>query len=707
MSTPITPTPYKDAPQVIWIGSPPGPSWEKALSDFAVIQWANVRQGVMDPNFKAVFYRGSADTAVHALPALLQDHPKAPVVVLDLLTESAEVKLLEMGAEAVLSGRASERLIKARLRRVFADQADKTVALPDSPTPPEMRAHQYNQRMMALSQASRMLTTMDDEDAIFQNLVEMVARQLKSQRVSIMSVDREAGELQMTAAVGIPAHVIKEARSKIGEGIAGTCAALGKPLFIDDHLAARGSTDLQRYVPTTQKRDRSLPMSLTVPLKMKGEVVGVVNVTDRVDSKPYSKSDISFIQALLGQAGFLMENARLMSHMKALKAFNDEVIDTLWDPLCVFDNEGRILRPNDRFRQIFGNPEPGAILAQHIQLAEDLQYKLSGEITGAEMEGGRRHLGEWNINDRVFDVTLAPFSNPSSAQFLLFLHDQTGKRQMERRLVAAEKMASLGVLAAGVAHEINNPLAFVKANTRRAEEYFTDLLDLISAWHAAADAAGDLDAFKGPRNIEDEIDLSFLTEDIGCMVKESIEGVERVEKIVLGLKSFAHPDNQTVHRSDITSLIDNAIMLTKGKWKYTLDVVKAFEEVPQVWCLPTQLEQVFMNLIVNAAQATPEWGTLTISASSMKGGVQIDFSDQGKGIPEEVRARIFEPFFTTKDIGEGTGLGLAIAYNILENHGGEISVLSEIGKGTTFRLWLPKGEKEKPIVVEQASRFRI
>lgn len=706
VNQPSTPSPRPGAPRLLWIGEEPGASWQAALGHFQ-IHWVpswDQSSGCDLQGHRGVIVQGGADRVAQISREILQTRSLPLIAALREPSEAAEIALLNAGSDVVLSERASEGLIRARLRAILREIEPEP--LPASPTPVEAKTQQYNQRLMALTQASKLLTTMDDQEVIFQGLVELVSHELKSRRVSIMSVDREAGVLQMTAAVGIPDHIIRQARTPIGEGIAGTCAALGKPLFIDDHMAARGSSDLQQYVPA-EKAGEPMPMSLTVPLKMKGEVIGVVNVTERLDNKPYSKTDISFIQALLGQAGFLMENNRLMSHLRSLKAFNDQVIDTLWDPLCVFDIDGQIVRPNERFVQIFGDPQPGITLAEHIGMDNEIECRLSGEITGAEMEGGRRHLGEWSLQDRVFEVTLAPFAHPTRSHFLLFLHDLTGKRNMERRLVAAEKMASLGVLAAGVAHEINNPLAFVKANTRRSEEYFSDLLSVIEAWHTAAAKIDDPAAFMGPRAVEREIDLSFLTEDVELMVKESIEGVERVEKIVLGLKSFAHPDTETVHRVHVSTLIDNAVMLTKGKWKYSLEVVTEIEKLPEIWCLPNQLEQVFMNLIVNAAQATEEWGRLVIGAQLVRCGVEITFRDEGKGIPEEVRRRIFEPFFTTKDIGEGTGMGLAIAYNILENHGGNIAVESELGRGTTFKLWLPLGQEERPIVVEQGSRFRI
>ena len=194
------------------------------------------------------------------------------------------------------------------------------------------------------------------------------------------------------------------------------------------------------------------------------------------------------------------------------------------------------------------------------------------------------------------------------------------------------------------------------------------------------------------------------------MVEQTVEGVERIEKIVTGLKSFAHPDTDKTREAPVTDLLENATLLTRGKWRQRLQVEKDYaDDVGVVRCIPNQLEQVFMNLVVNAAQAVPtgEVKHLLIRARSTQRGVRVDFVDNCGGIPSDIVDRVFEPFFTTKDIGEGTGLGLSISYNIVEAHGGTLQVETRTDHGTTFTIQLPRGEAGTPLVAKQASRYRI
>ncbi|MBU0552231.1 GAF domain-containing protein [Myxococcota bacterium] len=567
---------------------------------------------------------------------------------------------------------------------------------------PRPRAGEQRRRE-ALEVAAHLLRTLTDEKDTFHHLVEILARELRSQRVSLLEVDWESQTLQMRAAIGLSEEVIRTARPKVGEGIAGTCALLGKPLFIDDHaqLKAR-ATDLSAFIPDTS-RFGPLPMSLTVPILVRGEVVGVVNATDRHDGEPFSREDIHFISALMGHAGYLIENATLFKHLRALKAFSERVINTLSDPLVVVDPELQIISLNHRFEALFGG-RVGVSLWSCVEANEGQRAAISA----ARQDPGSiepASLDDWQLAERLFDIHVAPFSDGEAQRYLITFRDMTSRRQLERRVVSAEKMASLGVLAAGVAHEINNPLGFIKSNLKHARGYLDDLLRLHAAW-AASGAMLPKATREALTALGDEIGLEDIQADAAQLFEETQRGVNRVEAIVAGLKSFAHPDTQKAREADLKALIDNAMLLTQGKWKYKL-VIEARHTSHVIYCLPTQLEQVFMNLIVNAAQASPEWETLTITSAETAQGVRLIFEDTCGGIPEAHLERIFEPFFTTKDIGVGSGLGLSISYNIIEAHGGRLFVESESGVGTRFIIDLPKGQVGRPLVIKQESRFRM
>jgi Signal transduction histidine kinase len=236
-----------------------------------------------------------------------------------------------------------------------------------------------------------------------------------------------------------------------------------------------------------------------------------------------------------------------------------------------------------------------------------------------------------------------------------------------------------------VAHEINNPIGFVNSNLGTLERYVDDLLRLIDAY--------DADREEG-RKVGKEIDLSFLRQDLVNLVNESRDGVARVRRIVQDLKDFSHVDEAEWQWADLNQGLDSTLNVVWNEVKYKAEVVKDYGDIPALYCLPRQLNQVFMNLLLNAVQAIDGRGIITLRTKRQGEGVQIEVVDTGRGIPPEVLPRIFEPFFTTKTVGKGTGLGLSLAYGIVEKHKGRIEAESEPGRGTTFRIWLPIREPE-------------
>ncbi len=256
----------------------------------------------------------------------------------------------------------------------------------------------------------------------------------------------------------------------------------------------------------------------------------------------------------------------------------------------------------------------------------------------------------------------------------------------QSQLLQAEKLASIGQLAAGVAHEINNPIGFVNSNIGSLDSYVMDLLRLVEAFESRGGSAGIL--------LKQELDFDYLKEDVVALIRESREGLERVKRIVQDLKDFSRVDSsQDWQRADLHHCLDSTLNVVANEIKYRARVVKTYGILPDVDCLPSQLNQVFMNLLVNAAQAmpekAPELGCITLSTASQDGWARVAVADSGRGIPAENLKRIFDPFFTTKPVGKGTGLGLSVSYNIVARHGGRIEVDSQEGVGTTFTVWLP------------------
>ena len=261
------------------------------------------------------------------------------------------------------------------------------------------------------------------------------------------------------------------------------------------------------------------------------------------------------------------------------------------------------------------------------------------------------------------------------------------------QLLQAEKLAALGQLAAGVAHEINNPIGFVNSNLGTLNGYIKDMLKIIEAYEAMIAAMPEKPAECAALHaLTAELDLPFLCSDAPQLIAESLDGVTRVRGIVKDLKNFAHVDaSPEWGPADLHECLDSTLNIANHEIKYKAAVVKDYGTLPEVDCLPSQLNQVFLNLLVNAAQAIPENtpGTITVRTSADGGNVRIEISDTGYGIPPENIKKIFDPFFTTKPVGTGTGLGLSLSYGIIKRHNGRIEVGSEIGKGTTFRITLP------------------
>lgn len=265
------------------------------------------------------------------------------------------------------------------------------------------------------------------------------------------------------------------------------------------------------------------------------------------------------------------------------------------------------------------------------------------------------------------------------------------RKQLESQLVQSEKLASLGQLAAGVAHEINNPVGFISSNLSTLDSYFNQLQQMLDAYRQVEDSLASAEQRDALKILRNELELDFLKEDIPILIKESKEGIGRVVQIVKDLKNFSRVDNdQTWQWANLQQGIDSTLNIVASELKYKADVIKHYSALPEIECLASQLNQVVMNLVINAAQAMgPERGTITISNGVEGDNVWLEVADNGCGIAPETVQKIFDPFFTTKPVGEGTGLGLSLSYGIIKKHHGDISVRSEPGKGTTFRVVLP------------------
>lgn len=266
--------------------------------------------------------------------------------------------------------------------------------------------------------------------------------------------------------------------------------------------------------------------------------------------------------------------------------------------------------------------------------------------------------------------------------------------QVHSQLLQSEKMASIGQLAAGVAHEINNPIGFVNSNLGSLRNYVENLLKMVSAYEASE---GELKAQTriAIDKLKTEIDICFLREDVVNLLVESLDGMQRVKRIVQDLKDFSRAGESEKQMANLEQGLDSTLNVANNELKYKTTVVKEYAGIPEIECVASQINQVFMNLLVNAAQAIEVHGTIILRTGLDGDKVWVEVQDTGSGIKPEHLDRIFDPFFTTKTIGKGTGLGLAMAYGIVQKHGGEITVKSEVGVGSVFRVTLPIDSKNR------------
>ncbi|WP_435749795.1 PAS domain S-box protein [Thauera sp. AutoDN2] len=447
-------------------------------------------------------------------------------------------------------------------------------------------------------------------------------------------------------------------------------------------------------------------------------------------------------QIIIGFLYDLTMRRKAEKRERFLLSLLDQIVDLTPVPIMVIDQNHQVTYWNKACEAITGMPKQEVIgTSRHWQPIYDRERPLladliidgvveeqfeslyenrvvrSGLIPDAyEAEGyfpSMRGGGRWfyftaapirDLRGRLLGAveTLQDVTPRHQAEDALRAHQQDLERLVAERtaqlestseqLVQSEKMASIGQLAAGVAHEINNPIGYVHSNIGSLDNYVEDLFRLLDAYEAAEADIASPERRAQLAALKAEVDIEFLKEDIPSLMHESKEGITRVRKIVQDLKDFSHADvTQEWQFVDIRKGIESTLNIVNNEIKYKADVIRELGPIPDIECLPSQLNQVFMNLLVNAAHAMgDDRGTIRISSRSVdEAHVAVEVSDNGCGIPKDIQKRIFDPFFTTKPIGKGTGLGLSLSYGIVQKHHGRIELESAPGAGTTFRVILP------------------
>jgi len=479
-----------------------------------------------------------------------------------------------------------------------------------------------------------------------------------------------------------------------------------------------------------------------LPMISQANLVGVVYLENDSHAGVFSQERVTFLNLLIAQALISLETARYCERLarenNGLRGEHGELVfqrnllrtlaETFPHRIYAKDRQTRFIFGNMAVARGMGVKSPDELIgktdfgfypekcaAQYYQeeqaimqsgqplmhheeevnylLTNDVAWMLTTKVPLRDDDG--KVVGIVGVNYNITERKKMEMELVSRNAELLELNAKLSQTQAQ--LVQSEKLASIGQLAAGVAHEINNPIGFIFSNFTTLSGYLEKLLALLTAYEKAEHFISEQTTRDGLQVLSEDVDIPFLKEDIPVLMGETKDGIIRVRKIVQALTEFSRVGDHLEWRSaNLHQGIDATLNIIHSEVKYKADVVKDYGEIPEVECLPSEINQVMMNLLVNAAHAIgDERGKITIRTSVENGCVSVEISDTGCGIPKENLSRIFDPFYTTKPVGKGTGLGLSLSYGIVQKHDGTLGVESEVGKGTTFRLTLPVKQRSR------------
>ncbi|MBN1292491.1 MAG: PAS domain S-box protein [Candidatus Latescibacteria bacterium] len=385
-------------------------------------------------------------------------------------------------------------------------------------------------------------------------------------------------------------------------------------------------------------------------------------------------------------------------------------IDQIHEAVIITDKEGTIQYANPAFETITGFTPQGATGKNFRILISDKHDRNFYTSLWNTISSGKVWSGKFTNNKKDGtlyheELTISPVMDESGTiiNYVAVKRDISQQLTLETQLRQAQMLESIGQLAAGIAHEINTPTQYVGDNTRFMKDTVNDIFTLLDTYKRLYNAVKTESLFP---ELTDELekkivdsDIDYLFEEIPNAIDQTLEGIDRVTKIVRAMKEFSNPGTEEKTAIDINRAIESTITVARNEWKYVAEMVTDFDpDLPLVPCHPGEFNQVILNIIINAAHAisnvvgdeTQKKGTITIRTSKENNYVIIRISDTGTGIPEDIRTKIFDPFFTTKEVGKGSGQGLSISYNVIvEKHKGSITFDTETGKGTTFIICLP------------------
>jgi PAS domain S-box-containing protein len=626
----------------------------------------------------------------------------------------AEVRRSEAELERLLAERTQE--LRAASESLDAEIAERRRA--------EATGKRQERALRALSECNEAVVRAAAEEALFGavcrivvevggHLMSWVGIAEQDARKTVRPVARAGRDEGYLSAVDIV-----WADSELGQGPAGIAVRTGKPAVARDVLRDEKLAPWRAEIAR-----RGYASVLSLPLAMEDAIFGVLSIYSG-DAESFDDEEIALLARLADNLAFGVvalrgreERARLTAQLQAdhrdlgrmMSLFakgetrTSAVIENAIDGIVLLGAGGRIQGLNRAAEEILGWTRDEAVGHDFVSECVAPRSRQAVAASLARTTGGpgpapscpaRREVYGRRRGGREFplECSFTPLQMSAGSGFCAFLRDLTESRRLELELQQAQKLEAVGQLAAGIAHEINTPIQFIGDNTRFLGDALQELLALVRRY-------GDVmppEKREEMRRLEEESELGYLREEIPRTIERTLRGVERVGTIVRAMKEFAHPDQREMVACDLNGSIQATLEIARNEYKYVADVEVELGELPLVTCHPGDLNQVFLNIIVNAAHAisdvvkgTQEKGKIRVRTRQEGEDVVIAISDTGGGIPEAIRDKVFDPFFTTKPVGRGTGQGLAIARSIVAKHRGTIRFETEPGKGTTFLVRVP------------------
>jgi two-component system NtrC family sensor kinase len=522
--------------------------------------------------------------------------------------------------------------------------------------------------MRAVLEAGRAVTASLDVRETIRVIMAEARSVLGVESCGVMTLEADTGELTLAASLDLPQEVVTRVRVRVGEGIAGLAVSQQRPMQSADLYSD------PRHAYPDLARATGLRSMLAAPLRIGTRAIGAITVLRR-DSHRFSASEEELLVALADQAAIALEHARLYEQQEGMvaertreldeqKRFVEVVLETL--PLGVFVLDGAltVVRANREGERLLGGGDlrgralpallpdaRAAAVAAFVRSAlADRQVRATEEELGV---GGEA---------KIFRLTAAPIE-PQADHLVLLIDDVTLAKRLERQMLLTERLTTAGRLAAGVAHELNNPLATI------------------------AGCAEALLTRAGEGELAERSEMADFRHYLGLIEEEAY----RCKDITGSLLQFVREPGGRRTATDLNALALKTVELLshQSRFRERRFVTELDPELPVLTVNEGQLRQVFLGVAANALEAMGPDGTLQIRSRRRRGEIEVEFEDEGPGIPDEILGRIFDPFFTTKPPGQGTGLGLAIAQGIVTDHGGRLEVTSQAGKGAIFRVVLP------------------